>query len=202
MSLAGYRNLEWLRARLLPADLGEEGEWDADIEQIGQQVAAMFDRATGRTLRRTVGAVYETTADMPVFVVGCYPIETLTSVILITGADETNITDQVRNVQKSSGVVFMSGASGDGTQTIRATVTGGYWCQEGLASMPSGATALPDDLLGAWVSQCRAVCEAENTFRQKGAEKPGERKGSGARVDSMDMAPDVRRVLQLYSRFG
>ena len=66
--------------------------------------------------------------------------------------------------------------------------------------MPNGATPLPEDLLQAWYQQCRAVCEAENTFRQKGAAKPDPKNSGG--LDKLALLPGVKRTLQLYIRLG
>lgn len=197
MSLVGYRNLAWLKARLLPADMGEESDYDADIEAIGKGVAAHFDRFTGRILRRATGVIYECAADREAVVLSCYPVEALTAVQLVDGATVSDISSAVIGTLPKAGIVRFSGLAGANYQTLRLTVTGGYFCENGAAALPAGATPLPDDLLQAWVQQCRAVCQAENIFRTKGAEKPN--KGASA-IETLTLLPGVRAVLQLHLR--
>lgn len=201
MALAGYRNLEWLLARLLPADMGEVSDYDADVTAIGLGVAAAFDRFTGRVLRRTVGAIHETSADQDAIVANCYPIETLTSVQLVAAGVVSDISAQIAGTQLRAGIVRFHGAPGDERDLIRLTITGGYWCEDD-AAMPVGATALPDDLLSAWVQQCRAVCEAENVFRTKGAAGADKKTGSGVTLETLALMPGVKTALQTYVRFA
>jgi hypothetical protein len=201
MPLVGYRNLEWLKARLLPAEMGDESSYDADLSDIGRGVAALFDRTTGRLLRRTVGAVYNCAADADSVVVPCYPIETITSVYLVDATGSTLITGQVESHNASAGIIHFAGAPGSDRQTLSITVTGGYWCDDAVAAMPNGATPLPDDLVNAWVQQCRAVAEAENIFRAKGAEKP-DKKSTAMTLETLALLPGVKAMLQLYRRYS
>lgn len=200
--LTGYRNLAWLKARLLPADMGDEGQYDSDLTEIGKGVAARFDRMTGRILRRTVDAVYECAADRASIVLTCYPIETLTAVELVNGDDASDILGSVTGKQAGAGILYFGGEPGASYQTIRVTSTGGFWCEDGAEEKPAGATALPDDLLQAWVEQCRAVCEAENTFRTKGAKAPDKKTAGAIDLAGLVLLPGVRQTLQLHTRLA
>ena len=197
-NLIGYRNLTWLRNRLLPDALGDNGDWDNDLTAIGLGVAAHFDRFTGRVLRRTVGAVYNCAADTESLVVPCYPVETITSIYLVDSFGSTLITGNVFGSNAAAGIIHFSGAPGNGQQTLSITVTGGYWCENDMETMPTGAAPMPDELVNAWVQQCRAICEAENTFRQKGAEKPD--KKTGPSLAGLELLPGVKSILQLHMR--
>lgn len=197
--LAGYRNLEWLKARLLPAGMGDDGDFDADLADIGKGVAALFDRFTGRTLRRTVDATFSCSADAESVTVTCYPIESVKSVHLIDAFADTDITGAIASINNPAGMIYFIGQTGTCRQTLLVTSTGGYWCDDQVESMPEDATAMPDDLVSAWVQQCRAVCEAENIFRQKGAANP-DRKNSAPTPATHALAPGVRSILNLYMR--
>ena len=201
MALVGYRNIGWLLSRLLPADMGDASDYDADVAAIGLGVAAAFDRFTGRILRRTVGAIHETSADQDAIVASCYPIETLTSVQLVAAGVVSDISSQIAGTQLRAGIVRFHGAPGDERDLIRLTITGGYWCEDD-AAMPAAATPLPDDLLTAWVQQCGAVCEAENVFRAKGATPQDKKTGSGVTLENLTLLAGVKVALQTYIRFS
>ena len=51
MALVGYRDLSWLKSRVLPADMSEETTWDTELSAIGLGVAARFDTFTARKLQ-------------------------------------------------------------------------------------------------------------------------------------------------------
>lgn len=203
MSLAGYRDLATLRHRILPEGMSEDWEYDDDLRDIGLGVAAQFDRITGRTLRRTIGAVYEGAADQEAVVISCYPIQTLTKVEIGDGETMADITSSVIGRQASAGIVLFAGAPGSAEQTLRITVTGGYWCVDtegGDTTPPAGVTELPADLLDAWFRQVSAACQAENLFRTKGAGKPDSK--AALDLNTLTLLPGVRQTLQLYTRMG
>lgn len=201
MALVGYRDLDWLKARVLPADLGEDASWDGDLTTMGQAVAELFDSYTGRRLRREEGRVFETSADQEAVIADLYPIEEVSAAKLVVNGVESDIMDAIAAVRKASGIVEFHGAPSVGPDLIRLTLTGGYWCRDGEADeQPEGSAALPDDLLGAWLHQVRAMCEAQNVFRAKGAEKPAA-KTAALGLDTLDLVAVVRRTLQLYIRF-
>lgn len=201
MAFAGYRSLSWLKSRLLPADMGDLLDHDQDVEEIGKAVAAQFDRVTGRVLRRTAGVVFETPADQEAIVISCYPIEGTPLIQLVDGAYVSAIA--ARQVSAQTGIIRFDHMPGDEDQLIRVTSTGGFWCDDGDA-MPTGATPLPDDLLKAWQLQCRAVCDAEQIFRQKGAGNftDKDKREASLRMETLDLIPSVKKTLQLYLRMG
>jgi hypothetical protein len=68
-----------------------------------------------------------------------------------------------------SGLVQFAAPPGGGTDRLVITYTGGFWLDPLDGSeMPSGATALPDDLLEAWVSEVQAQAEARSLFDAAG----------------------------------
>lgn len=204
MALTGYRNLSWLKSRLLPAEMADETDYDMEIGQIGLSVAAAFDRFTGRVLRRTVDAVFETAANMECIVVSCYPMEGAPVVSLLTDGMTQDISQSVLGIQWRAGILWFYGSAGSPWDVLRVTATGGYWCvDEDLTpadTLPAGATALPDDILQAWVQQCRAICEAENLFRSRGAEK--KKVEAGVTLSNLTLLQGVKNALQPHIRIG
>lgn len=199
MSLIGYRNLDWLKARLLPSDMDLGNDYEDDLASIGLSVAAMFDAATGRELRRNTAARHECPADVESVVLRSYPVESITSVTLVQGAYSSAVTSSVQALHKASGIVDFGGTIGSHLDRLEIVSSGGYWCEDG-DTLPTGATALPDDLLSAWVQQVRAICEAENTFRAKGAGAPEKKTGTAITLGDLTLLPGVRKVLQLHTR--
>jgi len=198
--LTGYRNLTWLKARLLPADMGADTDFDADLTAIGLGVAAAFDAATGRKLRRDAAATFECPADRESVVLTSYPIESITSADLLFGGTTTDVSGSIMGLQNGSGIVDFGGQIGSHLDRLVIVSAGGYWCDDD-DSQPAGSAALPDDLLNAWVMQCRATCEAENTFRTKAAGSPDKKTGAGITLQTLDLLPKVRATLQLHTRF-
>lgn len=201
MALVGYRNLSWLKARLLPADQGDDSDYDTDLEEIGLAVASQFDRITGRVLRRTPSVVFETGADHEAIVISCYPIEGTPTIQLVDAGTASAI--PARQISAKTGIIRFDGMPGNEDQLIRVTSSGGFWCLDD-DGLPVGATALPDDLLKAWQLQCRAVCDAEGIFRQKGAGNftDKDKREASLRMETLDLIPAVKRTLQLYLRMG
>jgi hypothetical protein len=201
MALVGYRNLAWLKSRLLPADMGDQSDYDADLSNIGLAVAAHFDRYTGRELIRAVDARFECAGGVPSLVVSRYPIEEITSAVLISGGSQSDISDAILNTLEKAGVIDFGGTIGSVQDKLRIGITGGFWCDDD-DEQPAGSTALPDDILGAWVHQCRAVCEAENIFRAKGAERPDKKTAGPVSLETLTLLPGVKSILQLHMRFA
>lgn len=200
MALVGYRDLAWLKSRILPSDMSEETTFDTDLSNIGLGVASAFDRYTARKLRREVGHVYTTPADIEDVIVDLYPIEEITDAELVVDGVASDISDAIRNTLRGAGIVYFHGPLSVNKDLLRLTITGGFWCQDGDEEQPEGSEAIPEDLLNAWVAQVRAICDAENTFRQKGAEKP-DKKALTAGGNLTGFTEGVKQTLQLYIRF-
>jgi hypothetical protein len=198
-----YRPLETLKLRMLPADLGDSSDYDLDLAAIGSGVAAWFDRITGRELERNTAATMTVAADVESVVLKSYPIESITKVQLICGSSVTTMTDAVMSFHPTAGIVEFGSALGSHIERLAIESKGGYWCDplDG-STLPTGATPLPDDILQAWYAQCRAVCDAEAIFRQKGAGNfaDKDKREPSLRLQTLDILPSVKRVLQLHTR--
>lgn len=200
--LHGFRDLPYLRRRLLPADYDADGEHDADLQAIGEGVAAAFDAFCGRRLRREVDAIYECSAEQGSIVLPLYPLEDISAVTLVDGEDETDITATIAGRNLTAGIVWFGRAPGWHDQQLRVTHTGGFWCQDGEEEMPAGATPLPGDILAAWIHQCRAIADAENLFRVKGAGRGDAKNAGPITLLNLELLPGVRKALQLYIRIA
>lgn len=201
--LYGLANLATLRSRMLPADLDDSTDYDADLMVIGASVASLFDRLTGRELKRNAAALFTCPADVESVVIRSYPIESITTVTVVYQSSSTVMTDAVLGLHKASGIVDFGAALGSHIERLEIVSVGGYWCDAGdTIAMPTGATPLPDDLLQAWYAQCRAACDAEGIFRQKGAGNfaDKDKREPSLRLQTLDILPSVKRVLQLYTR--
>lgn len=201
--LYGFANLATLRGRMLPEDLGDSSDYDTDLMAIGMGVAAAFDRATGRELVRNTAATFTCAADCESVVLRSYPIESVTSVTLVYGTSSSLMTDAVLGLHKTAGILDFGSALGTHIERLDIVSSGGYWCDAGdTIAMPSGATPMPADLLQAWFLQCRATCDAEAIFRQKGAGNftDKDKREPSLRLQTLDLLPAVKRTLQLYTR--
>ena len=201
MSLIGFRHLTWLKSRLLPAGADPGTDYDVDLTNIGLAVAAAFDSYTGRKLVRTEDFVQEFPADREMLVMQCYPVETVSAAEFVCMGMPSDILTSIRTIHQRAGIITLQSSFGDADDLLRFTYTGGYWCEDD-DTLPEGAFPLPDDLLGAWVQQCRAVCEAENIFRTKASQKPDKKSGAAISLDNLTLLPGVKTALQLHMRFA
>lgn len=199
---AGLSNLATLKTHLL-ADLSASTDYDDRIAALGQLVAGQLEQHCNRRWERTVGATYTVPSDAVVYVLDRLPIETITTV---EGRDRqsdswVDETTALEHYNPWSGVVHLSTYLGDHKSQVRFTYTGGYWwdtSEDDSGSLPSGATALPADLRGAWLMQC------EHLWRH--ADKLGlaigEPSESTPGLETVQLIPTVRQALTRYVRFN
>ena len=204
---AGFSNLKKLKGELLlPADFAKPDN-DAFIAALGLGVAAMFDSFCGRKFQRLENAVDQCSADRSFFVARWYPIESIASVEVrrdfATGFVAE--TGQPYNINEQTGMIYFGAILGLLSDTVRITYTGGYWWdteETTPATMPEGATALPEDLRAAWVMQCRWFWERRSiTDRAKAGFSEAIADKGFAGVEE-DLLLSVRNVLATYRRFA
>lgn len=158
----GLGNLYTIKQQLLAEALRAGTKYDAALQAIGSGVAAQFEKYCNRRFYRTAGATFTCSADRDHVYLDRYPVETVTTVELKfdqTTGWETQ-TDFVMNRDDVTGKVFWGYSAAHHYAQLRFTFTGGYWwdiTEDSSDSLPSGATALPDDLKLAWILQCRLV---------------------------------------------
>lgn len=158
---AGFGTLEQLKARLFPAVMesyDNDGEWDADLRQIGLGVAEAFNRHCNRVFQRGVAVACDDEGGVRSFVLDRYPVESITALQLTTGAGTTDELDRVYLVKPESGIVELEGYLGTYRDRITCTYSGGYWLgatetvsQNVVAAIAAGATQVsvtpPDGFL-------------------------------------------------------
>lgn len=209
---AGLSNLTLLKAAVLPASLRSSTEFDAAITAIGLGVAAQMERHCDRQFARLASgdgyAIYYTRGG--VFAVGVdrYPIESIHAIeMLPSGASawETE-TDSLSQFYAASGLVEFSGVLGTHLDKLRITFTGGWWWRTlepedagySASTLPTGATAPPDDVLHAWHLQCQNEIERSDLLRSVAAR--GDEASPQKNLISTDLLPTVVSILRGHRR--
>ncbi|MFZ4774627.1 MAG: hypothetical protein ACOYM3_04645 [Terrimicrobiaceae bacterium] len=202
---AGFSNLKTLKRELLLAADAAKTENDASLAALGLGVAAMFDSFCNRKFRRDAAAVDQFSANRGFWPARWYPIESVTSVEARTDylAGFVVESGQPVNVNEQSGLIYFGSFLGLMSDTVRITYAGGYWWDESettATTIPTGATALPEDLRAAWIMQCRWFWERRSlTDRAKAgfAEDTAELGFAGTQDE---LLLPVRQVLSAYRR--
>lgn len=204
---AGLANLATLKSFVLPEALSSETTWDTRLAAIGKGVAAAFERECARSFLRTVGDTFVSPADRSYVVLPRFPIESVASIEqqddqttgYTTLADNT-----ILNIDKASGLVRFGAVLGSEDSLLRLTYTAGYWWEivepsgEGYpTSQPSGSTALPADLLEAWLLQCQKHFE-----RSRGLSTAGVKEGEKQFLPSTKMDEGVLAMIAPYRRYA
>lgn len=192
-----YLHINRLKARLLPQETVEATRYDDRLTAIAQGVAAAFDVFCGRTLLRAASVVETLVAGSGVYFLSRYPVESVSDVTLVLD-DGSERALSPSFVNKRSGIVHFSEPEGSQSDTVEITYTGGYFVDlsaNGDTALPSGATALPADLLDAWVLQCDQEARMRKVFggtQDDDLSKPFDAK--------FDLIPRVERVLRAYQK--
>lgn len=166
MLSAGYSTTTYLRSRLMPDAASGESEWDAAVEALGKSVAAKFDRHCNRGFERVVDQVDTFAARASAWTLRRFPVE---SVSLVRTRDTLDAYSAIAAgdwwIDKAAGLLETRSTAGTQYEKLVVTYTGGYWLnpRDGT-TLPSGAAALPDDVLEAWVLQCQHEAESRGLF--------------------------------------
>lgn len=198
----GFSNLLTLKQQLLAEALREGSEYDEQIKAIGLGVAAQFEKFCNRKFLRTVGATFICPADRDHVFLDRPPVESVASVELHTThtAGWETQTGVIENSELTIGYIYLGTSLWSADGSLRFTFTGGYWwdTDEGnTATLPSGATALPDDLKLAWLMQCREIwtkTDKLGTGIIGDAAKPPS-------LAAVELLPQVTEILNHYRRF-
>lgn len=201
---AGWSTLEYLKSRLLPQeaepDEPAEWNWDAALQALGKAVANRLNRHCGRVFERgSVTDEFEALASA--WVTTRYPVETIDSLAVVAPDSSTRILTGYRALM-GAGVIELPSVAGGALDRLAITYTGGYWLDplDGT-ELPDGATALPDDLLEAWVIQCQAQAETRGLLEAVAIRSP--RKGEEKELTAgIQLVTDVKQALEPYRRFG
>lgn len=201
-----FSNLSTLKTHLLAASLVAGTDYDTAITALGRGVAGSFEKHCNRSFVRAVAATYDFTADRCHVVLPRYPIETITKVELretltLGYVDQGTVNDIILNISEKAGLVQLASALGDWQQRVRLTYTGGYHVNilepDAMGyptALPAGATALPYDLLFAWLLQCEHVWAQRDKLGTSVAEKAV----SDGAVAHVELLPAVLTTLRSY----
>lgn len=202
-----FSNLAVLKAHVLGVGLTTSTEFDAVLTAIGKGVAGRLQGFCNRCFGRVVGQVDTFPADRDFWVTSRYPIEAVTSLeILYSGQDwaALNLTDYVVSRLSGAGLVHFGGELGGAMDQARLTYTGGFFVEtkeptdQGYpTSKPSGATSIPDDLVWAWLTQCKEVWNRGDRLGTGLADKAD---AVGALM-GLKLVPEVEEAVRVYRRF-
>lgn len=200
----GLGNLTGLKRHLLGAGQAGKTTYNDVIANIGRGVAGRFDTFCCRNFKRVVDDTFTVSADRRHLVVMRYPLESVSKVELredaVDGWDE--LTGVVQNLDEAAGLVLLVAVQGNALNRIRITYTGGYWfddSEDESGSLPTGATALPDELQFAWLLQCERVWEIHDKL---GKAVSGSRDTTPMpSLAMLELVPEVKEVLRHYVRY-
>ncbi len=203
----GLGNLASLKAFVLPEALGSETTFDARLQTIGKGVAAAMERECNRKFGRVVGEEFVCSADRSYVSLPRFPVEEVTKIErqddLTTGYVEL-AANTLLNLDISVGMADFGYPMGIYRSLLRLTYTGGFFFEpleptdEGYpTSVPSGSTALPEDLRHAWLLQCQKHFEATRALSTAGVKEDNKAPLISTRLDEGTLA-----LLAPYRRFA
>jgi hypothetical protein len=203
---AGLSSLTKLKQQLLAEALRASTKYDAALSAIGLGVAAQFEKYCNRKFARVAADTFTCSADRDHVFLPRYPVEDVTEIALKT--DETTGFEVQSNVvisrEDSNGMVYWGAFLGPFYGRIRITFTGGYWwdsTEEGNDTLPTGATAVPDDLYLAWVLQCRVVWQAIDKLGKDIVTTGSSSQFGTGTLAGLELNAQVKAVLDQYRRF-
>jgi hypothetical protein len=212
---AGLSNLFTLKSWLLPEAMVAGTDYDVLIATIGKGVAAALEQHCNRRFLRIEGDVFECAADRMHIGLPRFPLEVLTTIeqrdTLSEGWVAKVINDFVENQANDSGLVWFTSIAGTYPSRLRFTYTGGYWfdllepADMGFpTTQPAGSTAVPPDLLAAWLLLCENIWKTHDKLGLSIGEKAGAGGGSllGLSLAGLDIPPIVQAKLQPFIRFS
>lgn len=198
MPNAGFTTLTALKARLLPEAGRDETTWDAALGSLGKAIAERMQAYCGRIFGRGANVADEFSALSPCVTLRRYPVEGISGIQIRGFTGEPEDFEGAWQLDKGAGLVSFSHAPGSRMERIIIGYTGGWWLDDGTA-MPAGATAMPDDLLEAWIAEVQYHAEGRGLFEAVGlrpakdAEKRGETSG---------LTESAMEALRPYRRFA
>lgn len=202
MLSAGFTTTTYLKSRLLPSAAADNTDWDEAIATLGKSVAGKFDRFCNRRFARSLGTSDTFSARGSSWVLACYPVESIDSVVL---RDRDGSTEEIDadawSVDESCGLLETDYLAGSKSQKLRVTYTGGYWLdpRDGTA-MPADSNALPDDILAAWILQCQHEAESQGLFHAVALRSQSEE--NAPRTATVALLDAVKETLNPFRRFA
>jgi hypothetical protein len=195
---AGLGTLDYLKSRILPAGAVGSDDWDAALQRLGKAVAGRMQGFCNRVLERVTEQVDEFNALNTVVILRALPVEEITSVQVRTFTGALAEFEGGYQLDQRAGMMTFQSNPGDGTERIVVTYAGGYWLDDGT-TQPAGSTALPDELLEAWVMQCQAWAEARRIFGTISLAGMEQEKTAYSPVN---LTAEVQAILEPYRRYA
>jgi len=207
---AGLANLHSLKSHLLAPSLVAGTEFDTVLANIGLGVAAQFEKFCNRCFLRTASAVEIFPADYSQFILARTPVESISAIALkqteALGFVAQTVNDFIRTFHPASGVVYLTtGDAGTFSAQIKFTYTGGYFwnilepADSGYpTALPSGATALPEDLKLAWLQQCTLAWQVKDKLGADITTTGSAAATVAGSLAGLEFLPDVKRTLTQY----
>jgi hypothetical protein len=202
MLSAGFATTTYLKSRLLPSAAAGDSDWDEAVAALGKSVAAKFDRHCNRGFERIAGQVDIFGAAATAWVLSRYPVETVDTVRTRDTLDAyATITPGNWWIDKPSGLLETMSDAGNRYEKLVVTYTGGFWLdpRDGT-TLPASATALPDDLLEAWVLQCQHEAESRGLFGSVSFR--AQKDASAPKTGNAGLLEAVTEVLRPFRRFS
>ncbi len=194
---AGFSTLDYLKRQIFPDVMENDTEWDEDLKRIGSAVAVQFDHYCNRQFARKVDAIYLDKANHASVALPRYPVESVLAVEVSSKENSCDKTDAIYSIGNASGIVEFTQQLGSYRERMAVTFTGGYWLDDGNA-MPDGATALPADILNAFVLQVQAIVKATDVLRNAAVKAEGD----AMEIAALTIVPIVAQILNPYRRYS
>lgn len=204
----GLGNLNELKGQLLAEALRVDTSYDAQITAIGRGAAAAINKHCNRQFERVENATFISPADRTHVILDRFPVESISQVELKTDETtgwEVQTADTIIALKEQSGIVHFGAALGPSWSELRITYTGGYWfdtTEENNDSLPDGAELLPADVKLAWYLHCKTIWQSIDKIGQDIVKTGSSATNNPASVAGLDMAPDVKAMLNQFVRYA
>lgn len=217
----GLSNLTTLKAQLLATTLQTDTDYDAKIITIGLGVAASFGKFCNRDFGWKQGAQEVTQGDRDHWYARRSPVAQFTNVELryFLADAWTSIMGQPLSADEFKGLIAFGYTLGTRPMQVRITYDGGYWWPQldptdpgypdtapaefatNAAGLDPSVFILPDDLLFAWITQCRKVWEAIDKLGTQIVRTGSNAHNPADVLAGLDLVPEVKAILQQYVRY-
>ena len=227
---AGFSNLDFLKKQLLADSLTTGTRWDARLLAIGRGVAKSFDGYCNREFSYVQNGYEVLSGDRPFWFARRAPVTQFTKVELrFFKADAwTDISGQPLATDEEKGMIHFGYTLGRAPLQVRLTYSGGYFyntlepdnpgyidpnadawfaanvpadIQNNAAGLDPAKFLLPDDLLLAWLTQCRKAWEAIDKVGNKILDVGSNARQPGEALAGLDLVPQVKQTLDSYRRY-
>ena len=223
----GFANLTTLKAHLLATQLQSDTDYDAKLTAIGLGVAKAFAHKCNCDFDWMIGATEVTQGDRDHWYVRRRPVSEFTGINLrYFRADPwTDISGQPMAADEFKGLIHFGYTLGTRPIQVQIIYNGGYWWEQQeptlangtanpdyptplpaeITAAPSGLNQtdfmLPDDLIYAWLTQCRKAWESVDKLGTQIVRVGSNAHNPADVLAGQDLVPEVQKILQQYVRY-